>query len=192
MKRVFLGGSRRVSRLNANIRKRLNEIVVRQMQVMVGDANGADRALQRQLADWAYPHVVVYFVGAKPRNNEGAWPTFHVETAPRARGYEFYAQKDREMAKQAECGMMLWDGQSRGTLENVQNLVQRGAPVALYLSPAKKFVNIRSEEDLGHLRALSNRDEAPNSQKQEAAQQTLIDVPKTRRKSPKPGDRLSW
>lgn len=148
MKRVFLGGSRKVSRLNESVRSRLAEIVRRQMQILIGDANGADRAMQRQLADWGYANVVVYFVGAAPRNNEGAWPTCRVPTPSQARGFEFYSAKDRVMAHDAECGLMLWDGESRGTLANVETLVDSGKPVAVYLSPERRFVNVLSESDL--------------------------------------------
>ena len=148
MTRVFVGGSRRVSRLNDRIRSRLAELVRRDMQIVVGDANGADRAIQRQLAAWRYENVTVFFVGKHPRNNEGAWPTRLVATDARPRGFEYYAAKDKEMADVAECGLMLWDGESRGTLQNVRRLVQHGKPVSLYLSPAKTFLNVTTESDL--------------------------------------------
>lgn len=85
MTRVFVGGSRRVSRLNDRIRSRLAEVVRRDIQIVVGDANGADRAIQRQLAAWHYESVTVFFVGKCPRNNEGAWPTRWVATDARPR-----------------------------------------------------------------------------------------------------------
>ena len=149
--RVFLGGSRKVSRLNDAIRKRLEEIVRREMHVVIGDANGADRAMQVQLAEWRYPHVTVYHVGNAPRNNEGVWPTARIETPRGAKGFDFYAVKDRAMANDADCGLMLWDGSSRGTLANVESLVRSGKPVAVYTSPNRRFANVRSVSDLASL-----------------------------------------
>ncbi|HEX6039902.1 hypothetical protein [Longimicrobium sp.] len=151
MNRVFLGGSRKMSRLNEPIRARLAEIVRRRMQILVGDANGADRAMQQQLAEWRYPHVEVYFVGSAPRNNEGAWPAHRIPTPPGVRGFDFYSVKDRAMADAAECGIMLWDGESRGTLANVENLANAGKPVTVYVGPRRRFVNVRSALDLGAL-----------------------------------------
>ncbi len=151
MNRVFLGGSRKISRLNESIRARLEEIVRRGMQVLIGDANGADKAMQRQLAEWRYPHVTVYFVGDAPRNNVGTWPTHHVPTPPRARGFDFYAAKDRVMADAAECGMMLWDGESRGTLANVEDLAKAGKPVSVYVGSRQRFVNVRSTPEINAL-----------------------------------------
>ena len=78
MKTVFIGGSRKLSRLNEQIRSKLAEITERKLHVLVGDANGADRAVQAQLRDWGYESVTVFFVGSAPRNNEGAWPTERV------------------------------------------------------------------------------------------------------------------
>lgn len=153
MKTVFLGGSRRVSRLNESIRRRLDELVQRKLRIVVGDANGADRAMQRQLSEWGYHAVTVYHVGTRPRNNEGSWPTLRVDTPRNASGFEFYAAKDSRMAGDAECGLMLWDGQSRGTLENVRRLVQACKPVAVYVAPIRKFVSVRGEGDLRALQA---------------------------------------
>jgi len=151
MKRVFLGGSRKVSRLNDRIRARLEDIVRRELQVLVGDASGADKAMQRQLADWGYRNVLVYFVGSRPRNNEGAWETRNVPTPPGARGFDFYSVKDRAMAESAECGLMLWDGESRGTLANVRVLAEAGKPVAVYVAPARRFINVLSMSDYAAL-----------------------------------------
>ena len=148
MKRVFLGGSRKVSRLNDTIRKRLQEIADRDLEVVVGDANGADRALQAQLAAWNYPRVTVYHVGRAPRNNVGGWPTRQIETPRGAKGFAFYTVKDRAMAYDADCGLMLWDGESRGTLSNVEVLTEQGKAVAVYLAPQRRFKNVRSAEDL--------------------------------------------
>jgi hypothetical protein len=151
MTRVFLGGSRKVSRLNDIIRKRLDEIVNRGMEVVVGDANGADRALQAYFADQRYPNVTVYYVGKAPRNNVGSWHTQRVETPPDVKGFEFYSAKDRVMADDADCGLMLWDASSRGTLANVRKLVDNLKPVAVYISKSRRFVNVRSEPDLARL-----------------------------------------
>lgn len=155
MKRVFLGGSRKVSHLNESVRSRLDEIVQRNMHVLIGDANGADKAMQRLLADWGYPDVVVYFVGGAPRNNVGGWPTRNVPVPRGTRGFDFYSAKDRVMAEESECGLMLWDGESRGTLANVERLVASGKPVAVYVSPEQRFVNVLSQDDLDRLAEAS-------------------------------------
>jgi hypothetical protein len=73
--KIFIGGSRAVSKLNAVIRARIDDVVIsRGHTVIVGDANGADKAVQQYLADRHYPHVVVFCMESC-RNNIGSWPT---------------------------------------------------------------------------------------------------------------------
>jgi hypothetical protein len=155
MEAVFLGGSRRIARLNESIRSRLDELLDRGLWMFVGDANGADRALQQHLADRGYERVVVYAVTGMLRNNVGDWKVCSVDAPKGARGFDLYSVKDTQMAKDASYGLMLWDGKSRGTLENVRNLLAHGKPVAVHLSPARRFVSLRSPEDLQKLGVAS-------------------------------------
>lgn len=103
------------------------------LQILVGDANGADKAVQRYLADKSYPNVLVHCMREHCRNNVGHWPTRAV-TAPRgAKGFDYYSMKDRAMADAAEYGLMLWDGKSKGTVNNVVNLARAGKLVVVYV-----------------------------------------------------------
>lgn len=148
MKAVFVGGSRRLSRLGAEVRRRLSSIMDGGFWVYVGDANGADKALQQFFADHQYDRVLVYCVNGRYRNNLGHWQTRAVQPPVGARGFEYYAAKDIQMAADASFGMMLWDGVSRGTLANIQNLLAHGKPVAVYLSQLRRFRDLRRETDL--------------------------------------------
>jgi len=151
MEAVFLGGSRRIARLNEAIRSKLDELLDRGLWMVVGDANGADRALQQHLADRGYERVVVYAVTGLLRNNVGHWEVRSVDAPRGARGFDLYSVKDAQMAKDASYGFMLWDGKSRGTLENIHNLLAQGKPVAVHLGPVRRFVSLRSPEDFHKL-----------------------------------------
>lgn len=41
-------------------------------------------------------------------------------------GYEFYRQKDIVMAADCDCGYMIWDGVSKGTRQNIEDLKRLG------------------------------------------------------------------
>jgi hypothetical protein len=116
MATVFVAGSRQISRLPAEVRSRLDTMIEKGFQILVGDANGADKAVQRYLADRSYPHVLVHCMKDHCRNNVGNWPTREVAAPRGARGFDYYSLKDRAMAAAAEYGLMLWDGKSRGTV----------------------------------------------------------------------------
>ena len=127
-------------------------------QILVGDANGADKAVQRYFADKAYPNVLVHCMKAHCRNNVGNWPTREV-TAPRsAKGFDYYSLKDRAMAETAEYGLMLWDGKSKGTVNNVVNLSRDHKPVVVYVAPTRQFRTIKTFDDLKDLLAQGDSD----------------------------------
>jgi hypothetical protein len=65
--------------------------------------------------------------------------------------FDYYATKDRAMAAAATVGLMLWDGQSRGTLMNVLRLSRCGKPVMVYVHPKRGFVDVRTRRDLSAL-----------------------------------------
>jgi adenine-specific DNA-methyltransferase len=145
--KIFIGGSRAVSRLNAAIRERLDDVMKRRCTVLVGDASGGDRAVQQYLADRDYPHVIVYCMETC-RNNVGRWQTRTVEAPPGASGFSHYSAKDSVMACDAGCGLMLWDGRSKGTLQNILKLIGAGKATLVYFAPAREFHRLSSESDL--------------------------------------------
>lgn len=153
--KVFIGGSRRLPRLNEVMRKRVDNIIRKGFTILVGDAPGADKAVQKYLDDKQYRKVVVYRSGDSCRNNVGHWETRSVEPPSARRNFDYFAAKDLAMADDADYGFMLWDTKSRGTLTNVVNLVRRGKKVLVYLSPADTFVQVGNDHDLDELVSAS-------------------------------------
>jgi len=86
MTKIFTGGSRQISRLNADVRSRLDRIIEKQLPVLVGDANGADTAVQRYLHEKGYQRVDVFCSGPECRNNVGRWPEHHIDVKAGDRG----------------------------------------------------------------------------------------------------------
>ncbi len=146
MNTIFIGGSRHVSRLPTEVKSRLDNVVASGHQVIVGDANGADKAVQKHLLDRHYDKVTVFCSGETPRNNLGLWRTHRVDAPKNAKGFHFYAAKDREMAREADFGLMIWDGKSPGTVLNVLRLAQAGKIAVLFNVPEKAAVNIKTSD----------------------------------------------
>src|SRR5271157_1444162 len=105
--KVFVAGSRRLSRLNTDVKSRLDNIMEKGFTVVVGDANGADKAVQQYLAGRGYQQVVVFCMSGKCRNNVGHWPTREIGATPGARGFAYFSTKDRAMGEEADYGLML-------------------------------------------------------------------------------------
>ena len=145
--KVFIGGSRAVSKLNAVIRARLDDLMKRGCAILIGDANGADKAVQTYFASKHYTDVIVFCM-EECRNNVGGWPTHNVEPPSGSKGFSYYAAKDFVMAEEAQCGVMLWDAKSKGTLQNVLNLVGAGKRALVYFAPTKDFHVVAGHQDL--------------------------------------------
>lgn len=147
MNTVFIGGSRHVSRLPSHAKERLNNVIESGFPILVGDANGADKAVQKHLFAAHYEQVTVFCSGDTCRNNLGQWKTNHVRTSKDVKGFQFYAAKDREMARDADFGLMIWDGKSAGTVLNVLRLVRAGKKAVLINAPEKTAITFKGADD---------------------------------------------
>ena len=52
------------------------------------------------------------------------------------------------MAEAAQYGLMLWDGKSKGTINNVVSLSRQNKLVVVYVAPTRSFQTVRSFDDL--------------------------------------------
>ena len=154
--KIFIGGSRAVSKLNELIQSRLDEFIRRGDSILIGDANGADKAVQQHFAERRYPNVEVFCMKTC-RNNIGSWPIRNIPPSNNRKDFSYYAAKDIVMAKEAGCGVMLWDGKSKGTLQNVLNLMAAGKKALVYFAPSKDFHVLASDEDFQTLLARCDR-----------------------------------
>ena len=74
MTKVFIAGSRKISKLSVEVLQRLDEIVAKRLPVVIGDAAGVDKSVQQYLHGKNYRHVEVFCSGTRCRNNVGDWP----------------------------------------------------------------------------------------------------------------------
>lgn len=151
MRKMFIGGSRRLAHLSGDVRQQLDSIVQRELTVLIGDANGADKAVQLYLHHLGYRNVQVFCVGDQCRNNVGGWDTYAVPPPSRTKNLHYFAAKDRQMAREADAGLMIWDGKSAGTVLNAARLVAGGKRTIIYEAPAQRFVEIASQPGLESL-----------------------------------------
>ncbi len=165
MTSVFIGGSRAVARLNGIVRDKLDDLITRRCRILVGDANGADKAVQQHFFERSYEHVIVYCMD-HCRNNLGNWPTKHITRPGARKDFAYYAIKDLAMVEDAKCGMMLWDGRSKGTLNNVQRLLGEEKKTLVYFAPEMTFCRLNSERDLAALLQRCNPDDVRAAQQQ--------------------------
>ena len=72
MEKVFIASPLKIRTLDKNIKERLDNIIRNKIEVLVGDANGIDTAVQEYLNLKQYNDVTVYCIN-NPGNNIGNW-----------------------------------------------------------------------------------------------------------------------
>ena len=146
--KVFIAGARKISKLDKNILKKLQSILNSGAEILVGDANGVDKAIQQFFSDNFYNNVYVYATNGIARNNIGSWQIVNVETKQQRKDFSFYTIKDKKMASDCDYGFMIWNGESKGTLNNMVNLTTMDKKVIVYFAPENIFYMINSYDGL--------------------------------------------
>ena len=146
--KIFIGGPRAISKLNNSVEEKLNGMIIKGHTILVGDANGIDRAVQQYFQNQRYERVVVYASNGTVRNNLGKWPVEAIQVADNIRGFDFYATKDKAMVSNADYGFMVWNGESKGTFTNIINLLAADKKLLLYFSQMNAFLSIDCFEKL--------------------------------------------
>ena len=165
MKKVFFGGSRRLGKLNKAIKERADNIISTGYLVLIGDANGADRAMQKYLAEKSYKHVLIFCAGNICRNNIGRWETKFVPVNRAQKDFQYYSIRDKKISDEADYGFMVWDGKSKGTLNNIMNLLERNKPALVYFYPKGKFFTLKSVRDLAEIMSFCAREDIERLEK---------------------------
>lgn len=102
--------------------------------------------MQAYLKNKEYPLVSVYASNGKARNNIGNWSIQKVDVDKKIKGFQFYSQKDLQMAIEVNYGFMIWNGKSKGTLNNIVNLLRQEKTALVYLVDRKEFITVDSFE----------------------------------------------
>lgn len=149
--KIFIAGAKSIKDINDDVKVKLLSISDKHYDVLVGDCSGVDTAIQRFFLMHQYSKITVFASNGKARNNLGNWPINNVFVEEGIKGFDFYRQKDIAMAKEADFGFMIWDGKSKGTLNNIIELVKQDKQVLIYLVGINKMVLIKDFESLYNL-----------------------------------------
>ena len=148
---VFIAGSITIKKLDDLVKDRIMNVIDARHDIIIGDANGADKAVQSHLADVEYRQVTVYCSGDKPRNNLGSWAVEKVETEATPGTRAFFTAKDLKMAAIADFGLMIWDAKSTGTLSNVLELAKQDKKALIYVSKEHIFYPVSTASHLDRI-----------------------------------------
>ena len=142
--KIFIAGARSVKTLSPAVIEKMQSIYNNGFEVIVGDCYGVDKFVQKYFASLGYTKVSVYASNGIARNNVGNWTVKCISVPQESKGFDFY-------------GLMIWDGESRGTYSNIMTLIEKGKTVLVYLTPIDKMFCIKSEDNLKKLNLICQR-----------------------------------
>ena len=128
--KIFISGSKSISKLPELAKTFIDQFIENNDEILVGDCYGVDAAVQMYLDSKGYRNVTIYCSGETPRNNfvTGAKVCPYAEAAKGLTGREFHYVKDIQMANDCDQAIMIWDGKSKGTGENIRRIKEMGKP----------------------------------------------------------------
>ena len=128
--KLFVSGSKSISKLSDAAISLLDDAIKKGMEILVGDCYGVDAAVQKYLDQRNYSNVTVYCSGEKTRNYflTGARVRSCADLSKGLNGREFNYVKDIQMCGDCDRALMIWDGKSEGTRENIKRMLDLGKP----------------------------------------------------------------
>ncbi|MDR1832266.1 MAG: hypothetical protein LBQ97_06030 [Fusobacteriaceae bacterium] len=147
--KIFIAGARQIKFLDDAVKEKLESIRSKNYDVLIGDAPGVDSLVQSFYASVGYPNVTIFACNGKTRNNIGVWPVEGIPANRDLKSAEYFAQKDIAMTAATDYGFMIWNGQSRGTMNNILRLLQAGKSSVVYLNG--EFYSVYNDDSLQRL-----------------------------------------
>ena len=121
---IFIGGSKNIGRLSTTVKKMLCSIIRSNHHILIGDCYGIDLAVQHFLNEQKYDSVTVYTACNCAIHNVGGWKETNIATDNV--GFTAHREKDNAMANACNFGIMIWNGSSKGTFANIEDLKTLG------------------------------------------------------------------
>ncbi len=131
--KIFISGSKSISKLPDLAKIFIDQFIENGDEILIGDCYGVDAVVQKYLESKGYSNVTIYCSGVTPRNNFVSAAKIHscTEAAKGLTGSEFQYVKDIQMAIDCDQALMIWDGKSNGTAENLNRIKEMGKPFVL-------------------------------------------------------------
>jgi phosphoribosylformylglycinamidine (FGAM) synthase-like amidotransferase family enzyme len=139
---IFISGSKVLGELSSEMINTLNYIIENNHPVIIGDCDGIDSLVQKYLIN--YKNVTVYYSGDFVRNNHGNWITKHAKPIDR----KIHTEKDIIMTKKCDYAIMVWNGNSLGTEDNIQRCKQLRKPYKIIYNDNNEINKVNDDIDL--------------------------------------------
>ena len=131
--KIFISGSKSISSLPELAKTFIDQFIENNDEILIGDCYGIDAVVQKYIESKGFSNITVYCSGVTPRNIFTSFAKIHscTEAAKGLAGSDFHYVKDIQMANDCDQALMIWDGKSKGTAENLKRIKEMGKPFVL-------------------------------------------------------------
>lgn len=128
--KLFIDGSKTIGKLPDKAAETITAACRDSHEILIGDCYGIDLAVQRLLAELEYENVTIYTACPKARNNIRNWQEQRIAT--NQTGFAAHREKDQAMIGACDFAILIWDGKTKGTCANINELKRAGKRVIVF------------------------------------------------------------
>lgn len=140
MNKVFISGSITIKVLPQCVKESINKIIDKSMGILVGDADGVDSIVQDYCSQLGYSNVTVYSIYNQPRYKVREFGSkYIIPKSDSKKERELQQEKDAAMTIDADYSLVIWDGRSKGSYQNIIRAIDNNKKVKLYLVCEGRF-----------------------------------------------------
>lgn len=111
------------------------------MEILLGDAEGIDTIVQNYCKSVGYLNITVYSIYSIPRYMVDGFQYKHIiPTTTSKKERERQAEKDAAMTSDSDFSLIIWDGKSKGSYNNILRAIEKNKKVKVYLDYESCFI----------------------------------------------------
>ena len=149
--KVFISGSISIKKLPSKVKESILKIINKNLEILVGDANGIDSLIQDFCKENQYSNLTIYTIELFPRYK--ADDNFNIlkVNVPNdiKRDRQRQQEKDKQMTLDSDYSLIIWDGKSKGSYSNIIRAIDNNQKVKVYLTEINDYIaqnKIKKEE----------------------------------------------
>jgi hypothetical protein len=140
--KVFISGSIAIKKLPKKVEKSILKIIDKNLEILVGDANGVDSLIQDFCKKNQYFNVKIYTINSIPRYKaDEKFNIFKVDVSNKIkRNRQRQQEKDKQMTLDSDYSLIIWNGKSKGSYANIIRAIEKKQKLKVYLTEKNDFL----------------------------------------------------
>lgn len=123
-------------------------IIDQNIHINVGDADGIDTLVQNYCKGRNYSNITVYSIYSPPRYKVLGFNKKHIAVdTDSKKERERQKEKDEAMTIDSDYSLVIWDGKSKGSYQNILRAINDDKKVKIYLQYKNRFLESKEITD---------------------------------------------